>query len=59
MNAKNLKKEIQNLNGMLTALNKFILKFKHALSFYMLLRRKAEIEWTPECKKAFESLKDL
>lgn len=60
LNAPTSKKEVQKLNGMLTALNRFISKSsRHALPFYRLLRNEPEFEGTPKCKRAFESLKKV
>lgn len=44
MSVSTSKKEVQNLNDMLTALNRFFSKSaQHALSFYMLLRKEARL----------------
>lgn len=60
LNVPTSKKEVQKLNGMLTALNRFISKSaQHALPFYRLLRNESEFEGTPKCKRAFESLKKV
>lgn len=60
MSAPTLKQEEQELNGMLTALNRFISKSsQHALPFNGLLRKKVKFEWTLECVKAFKSLKKV
>ena len=49
-------KEVQNLNGKIAALNRFISKATDkCLPFYCTLRR--SFEWTDECQKAFKDLK--
>ena len=49
-------KEVQNLNGKIAALNKFVSKVtdKH-LPFFRTLRK--SFKWMDECQKAFEDLK--
>ena len=52
------KKCIQTLNGMLTALSRFVAKSaQHALPFFKLLRKKTKIEWTEECEAALKNFK--
>ena len=49
-------KEVQSLNGKITALNKFVSKATDkCLPFFRTLRK--SFEWTDECQKAFEDLK--
>ena len=49
-------KEIQNLNGKIAALNKFVSKvMEKCLPFFCTLRK--SFEWTDECQKVFEDLK--
>ena len=49
-------KAVQNLNGKVTALNKFVSKaMDKCLSFFRIPRK--SFEWTDECQKAFEDLK--
>ncbi|KAL6518075.1 hypothetical protein OROMI_033776 [Orobanche minor] len=53
-------KEIQKLNGRITALSRFIARSaEKSLPFFKILRRKARFEWTQECQKAFEELKGM
>ena len=45
-------KELQNLNGKIAALNRFVSKATNkCLPFFRSLRR--SFEWTNECQKAF------
>ena len=47
------------LIGMLTALNRFISKFVDwCRSFYQLLKKWKGFQWTEECEKAFQDLKE-
>ena len=49
-------KEVQNLNGKIAALNRFVSKATDkCLPFFCTLRKL--FEWTDECQKAFEDLK--
>ena len=49
-------KEVQSLNGKITALNRFIsLATDKCLHFFHTLKR--SFEWTDECEQAFENLK--
>ena len=53
---KNIK-EVQSLTGRVAALNKFVLKATDkCLPFFKVLRK--AFEWTDECQKAFQDLKD-
>ena len=53
------KKCIQTLNGMLTALSRFVAKStQHALPFFKLLRKETKFEWTEECEPALKHLKE-
>ncbi|MCH99186.1 putative protein NYNRIN-like, partial [Trifolium medium] len=52
------KKSIQSLNGMLTALSRFVAKSaQHALHLFKLLRKESMFEWTEECESALQHLK--
>ncbi|CAJ2668042.1 unnamed protein product [Trifolium pratense] len=52
------KKSIQSLNGMLTALSRFVAKSaQHALPLFKLLRKESAFEWTKECEDALQHLK--
>ncbi|XP_058724210.1 uncharacterized protein LOC131595762 [Vicia villosa] len=54
------KKSIQVLNGMLTALSRFVAKSaQHALPFFKLLRKEAAFEWSEECEQALSHLKQV
>ena len=49
-------KEVQNLNGKIAALNRFVSKATDkCLPFFRTLRKL--FKWTDECQKAFEDLK--
>ena len=49
-------KEVQNLNGKIAALNKFVLRAKDkCLPFFRTLKK--SFEWTAECQQSFEELK--
>ena len=49
-------KEVQSLNGKITALNRFVLKaMDKCLPFFHTLRKL--FEWTDECQMAFDNLK--
>ena len=49
-------KEVQNLNGKIAALNRFVSKATDkCLPFFRTLRK--SFEWIDECQKAFEELK--
>ena len=53
------KKCIQTLNGMLTALPRFVAKStQHALPFFKHLRKETKFEWTEECEAALKHLKE-
>ena len=52
-------KEVQKLTGMATALNKFIsLSADSCRPFFLLINKWKNFEWTEECAKAFQQLKD-
>jgi hypothetical protein len=52
------KKQIQKLNGMVAALNRFISRASDKCRpMLQLLKKGARYEWTPECEKAFQDLK--
>ena len=49
-------KEVQSLNGKITALNRFISRATDkCLPFFCILKR--SFEWTEKCQQAFENLK--
>ena len=49
-------KEVQSLNGKITALNRFVSRATDkCLPFFRMLKR--SFEWTAECQQAFEELK--
>ncbi|XP_057785414.1 uncharacterized protein LOC131002940 [Salvia miltiorrhiza] len=51
-------KEIQTLNGRITALSRFISRSaERSLPFFKVLRKGSRFEWSGECQKAFEDLK--
>jgi hypothetical protein len=53
------KKCIQTLNGMLTALSRFVAKSaQHALPFFKLLRKETKFDWTEECENALKHLNE-
>ncbi|GJR48380.1 reverse transcriptase domain-containing protein [Tanacetum coccineum] len=54
-------KEAQSLNGKLASLNRFLSKSaEKSLPFFKTLKRcvKSDFQWTPEAKKAFQSMKE-
>lgn len=52
-------KEIQVLTGMLAVLNWFISKFANrCCPFYQLFKKWKGFQWTEECEKAFQDLKE-
>ncbi|GAU44610.1 hypothetical protein TSUD_241030 [Trifolium subterraneum] len=54
----NDKKSIQTLNGMLTALSRFVAKSaQHALPLCKPLIKESAFEWTEECEQALQHLK--
>ncbi|MCI56105.1 hypothetical protein A2U01_0077356 [Trifolium medium] len=58
METPSSKERIMKLNGMITALNRFISRStQHALPFYKLLRKEVSFEWTAEYEEAFNQLK--
>jgi hypothetical protein len=51
------KKDIQKLNGLVAALNRFISRsIERSLPFFKVLKGKGKIEWGPEQSKAFAKL---
>jgi len=47
-------KEVQKLNGKITALSRFMPKVAHrALPFYLLIWKDSTFEWSEACKNAF------
>lgn len=54
------KERIMKLNGMLTALNRFISRSaQHTLPFFKLLQKETNFELTHECGEAFDKLKTI
>ena len=52
-------KEVQKLTGMAAALNRFISRSKdRCRPFFLLINKWKNFEWTEECAKAFQQLKD-
>ncbi|XP_057808481.1 uncharacterized protein LOC131022958 [Salvia miltiorrhiza] len=52
-------KEIQTLNGRITALSRFILRSaERSLPFFKILTKESRFEWSSECQQAFEDLKE-
>ena len=52
-------KEVQKLTGMAAALNKFISRSAdRCRPFFLLINKLKNFEWTEECAKAFQQLKD-
>ncbi|XP_050217638.1 uncharacterized protein LOC126668489 [Mercurialis annua] len=51
-------KEVQKLNGRITALGRFVFNSaKRCLPFFKTLRNVKKFEWTEECQQSFEELK--
>jgi hypothetical protein len=49
------KKCIQTLNGMLTALSRFVAKSaQHVLPFFKMLRKETKFEWIDDCENALK-----
>ena len=52
-------KEVQKLTGMAAALNRFISRsVDRCKPFFLLINKWKNFEWTEECAKAFQQLKD-
>ena len=52
-------KEVQKLTGMAAALNRFISRSTdRCRPFFLLINKWKNFEWTEECAKAFQQLKD-
>ena len=52
-------KEVQKLTGMAAALNRFIFRSADRCKpFFLLINKWKNFEWTEECAKAFQQLKD-
>ena len=52
-------KEVQKLTGMATALNRFISRSADRCQpFFLLINKWKNFEWTEECARAFQQLKD-
>ena len=53
-------KEVQNLTGMMAALNRFISRLaERCRLFFLLLHKWKEFKWSKECVMAFQELKDI
>ncbi|CAL0314908.1 unnamed protein product [Lupinus luteus] len=51
-------KEVQQLNGRLAALSRFLPSAaKHSLPLFQLLRKSKKFEWSAECEAAFQTFK--
>lgn len=51
-------KEVQKLNGRLTALGRFLSKAgERSLPFFQILKKNKAFMWTEECQRAFEEFK--
>ncbi|XP_016167927.1 uncharacterized protein LOC107610382 [Arachis ipaensis] len=51
-------REVQQLNGRLAALSTFLARSAlRSLPLFSLLRKGCQLEWTPECKEAFQEFK--
>ncbi|XP_050222365.1 uncharacterized protein LOC126672459 [Mercurialis annua] len=58
MKAPKSAKEVQKLNGRVTALGRFVSNSaKRCLPFFKTLRNVKKFEWTEECEQSFEELK--
>ena len=58
MEAPQRVRDVQRLNGCITALGRFISRLgERALPFFKLLKKRGPIEWTPEADEAFKKLK--
>ena len=54
----NTKKEVQQLNGRIIALSRFIFRLvERCLPFFKILRQTKDFSWLNECRQAFEALK--
>ena len=52
-------KELQSLTGRLAALNRFIARSGDVcFPFFKAMRKAAKFEWTDECSKAFNKVKE-
>jgi hypothetical protein len=52
-------KDIQRINGCITALGRFISHLgEWALPFFKLLKSKGPVEWTPEAERSLRELKN-
>ena len=57
MEAPRRVKDVQRLNGCITALGRFISRLgERALPFFKLLKKSGPVEWTPEAEEALQSL---
>ena len=58
MEAHRRVKDVQRLNGCITALGRFISRLgERALPFFKLLKKTGPMQWTPEAEEALQSLK--
>ena len=58
MEAPRRVKDVQRLNGCITALGRFISRLgERALPFFKLLKKSGPVQWTSEAEEALQSLK--
>ena len=58
MEAPRWVKDVQHLNGCITALGRLLSRLgERALPFFKLLKKSGPVEWTPEAEEALQSLK--
>ena len=58
MEAPKQVKDVQRLNGCITALGRFISRLgERAMPFFKLLKKSGPVQWTPEAEEALQSLK--
>ena len=58
MEAPRRVKDVQRLNGYITALGRFISRLgDRALPFFKFFKKSGPVEWSPEAEEAFQSLK--
>ena len=58
MEAPRRVKDVQHLNGCISALGRFISRLgERALPFFRLLKKSGPVEWTSEAEEALQSLK--
>ncbi|XP_020986265.1 uncharacterized protein LOC110275071 [Arachis duranensis] len=58
MKSSHCLREVQQLNGRLVALSRFLAgSALRSLPLFSLLRKECQFEWTPECEEAFQEFK--